>query len=330
MNNAPLLYVCGISHEDATPEQIGACATDKQLLSAREADIAKKYNLSEIVLLNTCNRVEYYFIAPSNFDVREFCAEAFAQNAALCKTETGAAAIAHLFEVASGLRSQMTGETEILGQVKAAYSRAFADGHCKSVLNTVFQKAAHVAKIIRTQTDIGHGKISIGGVSAELAQQIFDDISAAQILVIGSGEAGKFVSDALYVRGAREITVVSRTREHADKLAAEVGVKSGDIVDALSSLGKFDIVVCASSGGQIITAAQMRAAVAERTKPIFLIDLSVPKNVDAACADIDEVFLYDMSDLSAIANANMQKRKAEISKARADITKRATALFSKF
>ena len=328
MSNSPVLYLCGISHDNASAEQIGCCGVSKELCVDRENLVLEKYNVSEIVLLSTCNRVEYYFVA-DDIDFEKFKNDFFHSSQSLCYVKKNQEVIAHLFEVASGLKSQMTGETEIFGQVKTAYSRSFENHHCGSILNMVFQKAAQVGKWIRTNTDIGHGKISIGSVSAELASQIFEDISKAEILLIGSGEAGKLIADALYVRGAENITIVSRTRQNSDKLANDIGVKSSDLADELASLYKFDIVVCASSAGQIIDYASVENALKKRNNPMFLIDLSVPQNIDASCADIDDVYLYDMKNLSDIASSNMNLRKGEIALAKSIIDKKAEALVEK-
>ena len=288
----------------------------------------RRFGASEAVLLSTCNRVEYYFTADeTDFDALKN--EFFAGQRQFCYVEKNVAAAEHLFEVASGLRSQMTGETEIFGQVKDAYSRAFESGHCGAVLNTLFQKAAQVGKWVRTNTGIGHGKISIGSVSAELAAQIFDGIQRAKILLVGSGEAGRLIADALFVRGAKNTTIVSSHRSNADLLAAQIGVQSDDAPAALARLGEFDIVVCASSAGVIVTADMLRSALEKRQSPMFVIDLSVPKNVDERCADLDDVFLYDMKDLSEIAASNMKLRRGEILKARAVIEKKAASLIEK-
>lgn len=322
------LYLCGISHETADASAVGCCAVKKEERPDCEARFMRRMGASEAVLLSTCNRVEYYFTADSaDFDALKN--EFFVGQQRFCYVEKNGSAAAHLFEVASGLRSQMTGETEIFGQVKDAYARAFESGHCGAVLNALFQKAAQVGKWVRTNTGIGHGKISIGSVSAELAAQIFDGIGRAKILLVGSGEAGRLIADALFVRGAKNTTIVSARRANADLLAAQIGVQSDDASAAFARLGEFDIVVCASSAGKIITADMLRAALEKRQSPMFVIDLSVPKNVDERCADLDDVFLYDMKDLSEIAAANMNLRRGEILKARAVIEKKASALIEK-
>lgn len=322
------LYLCGISHESAAAAQIGACAVAKEARAAAEAAFMAFAKAGECVLLSTCNRVEYYFTASEDVDAEALAARFFACARGGFYLKRGAGAAEHLFEVASGLRSQMTGETEIFGQVKNAYSSSFEAGHCGKVLNAVFQKAAQVGKWVRTNTGIGRGKISVGSVCAELASQIFEDISAAEILLAGSGEAGRLVADALFVRGATRITIVSRSRANADALAARVGAASADMPEAFAALHKFDIVVCATSAGLVITRPMLESALKLRHNPMFLIDLSVPQNVDPSCAEIDDVFLYDMKNLSEIAAANMRLRKSEIDLARQYVSRKAE-LFAK-
>ncbi|MBE6414313.1 MAG: glutamyl-tRNA reductase [Verrucomicrobiaceae bacterium] len=328
MNCSQALYLCGISHENANAEQIGVCGVAKENCVAKERLILEKYGLAEVVLLSTCNRVEYYFVG-DKIDVEAFKLELFGDANKLCYFKKNKEVVSHLFEVASGLKSQMTGETEIFGQVKTAYLRSFESNHCGRILNAVFQKSAQVGKWIRTNTEIGHGKISIGSVSAELALHIFEDISKANILLVGSGEAGKLIADALYVRGAQNITIVSRTRENSDKLAKEIGVRSADLNDGLDQLGLFDIVVCASSAGELISCDMVKSSMKKRVSPMFLIDLSVPKNIDENCADLDDVYLYDMKNLSDIASSNMNMRKGEIATAKSIIDKKAEALVEK-
>lgn len=323
------LFFCGISHENVTASLLGSCSIAKENCALQEKLLIEKFGFSEIVLLSTCNRVEYYFIAPENFDVDLLIGEVFANAKEICVVKKNEEAIEHLFEVASGLKSQMTGETEIFGQVKTAYSRAFECGHCGAVLNAIFQKTAQVGKWIRTNTDIGKGQISIGSVSAELASQIFEDIKRAKILLVGSGEAGRLIAEALFVRNARKITIASRTRANSDKLASEIGVVSADMADVLENLAEFDIVICASAAGVIIDRNLARQALKKRRSPMFVIDLSVPKNVEECCAKLDGLFLYDMKNLSEIAMSNMDLRKSEIERAHNIISEKSKTFFKK-
>lgn len=326
------LYAAGISHDCANAQLVGKCSLAPDECTAIEDNLLKNSDISEILILSTCNRFEFYFAADSAESSEKILYELarigkpagdFRENSYEFSNK---GALQHIFEVASGLKSQMVGETEILGQVKAAYARACAAGHCGAILNAAFQKAAQCAKWIRTNTDIGHGKISLGSVSAELAARIFEDISKAKILLIGSGEAGKLVADALFVRGAHNITVASRTWANSNELAKKVGATAAYLQDALSEISIFDIVICASrSPSYLITLESARDAICARaSNPMFLIDLSVPKNIDPYCGDLEGIFLYNLDDLSKIANENMQARMGEIGLAKTEITRRSS------
>lgn len=326
------LYAAGISHETAGPEILGKFGMPQAACSFAENGIMQIRGVSEALVLSTCNRVEIYFSAASDgladavFDsLYGADAEDFKK---ICSVKKNAEAISHLFAVASGLKSQMTGETEILGQVKAAYERAKELGHCGPMLNALFQKAAHCAKWVRTNTEIGRGKISVGSVCAELALRIFENISKAKILLMGSGEVGKLVADALYVRGASDILVCSRTRANADALAGKIGCRSADFAAAKENIERFDIVLCASlSREPLLKKADIETACKKRRgRPVFLIDLAVPRNIDEECGEIEDAFLYNLSDLSKIANENIAARKAEIEKAQQAVSTRANAL----
>lgn len=331
------IYVVGISHLCADAETLGRYGVPGDSATALESSVLSSVRISEALILSTCNRVEIYLVSDSD-NCAQAAAEAFAKAAATdgdaeafkraAYIKKNGDAICHIFEVASGLQSQMTGETEILGQVKAAYSRSYLAGHCSTVLNTVFQKANQCAKWVRTNTDIGHGKISLGSVASELADRIFNDVSKAKILLIGSGEAGRLVADALFVRGAKNITVSSRRREHAETLAAQIGGRAADMDESAERMHAFDIVITASfSPVPLIDAKRAKRAAAERAgKPLFLIDLAVPRNVEPACSNIEDVYLYDLEDLSKIANENIAMRKAEISTARKSIFEKAGAV----
>lgn len=328
------LYAAGISHECAKAQLVGQCALTPQKCTETESRLLGLSGISEILILSTCNRFETYFVA----DSEKYAEEILSEFAHMGKPAgelrehsyffSNGDALQHLFEVASGLKSQMVGETEILGQVKAAYARAAAAGHCRAILNSTFQKAAQCAKWIRTNTDIGHGKISLGSVSAELASRIFEDISKAKILLVGSGEAGKLVADALFVRGARNITVASRTWANSNELAKKIGATAEHLQNVLSSISDFDIVICASRSPQyLITLDLARDAIRARAgNPVFFIDLAVPKNIDPYCGDLDNVFLYNLDDLSKIANENILARMGEINRARVEIGRRSSLI----
>lgn len=326
------LYAAGISHETVSSEFLGRFGIPAAECTKAEESALAIEGISELSILSTCNRVEVYFAADSVAAADKILQALYNERAGdfrkVCRIVKNAEAICHIFAVGSGLKSQMTGETEILGQLKAAYERSQAAGHCGAILNPLFQKAIHCAKWVRTNTEIGRGKISVGSVCAELASRIFEDITKAKILLAGSGEVGKLVAEALYVRGANNILVCSRKRANADALAAKIGCVSGELKTSLEQLENFDIVLCASlSEKPLINKELVKKACEKRcNRPIFLIDLAVPHNIENDCADIDDAFLYNLSDLSKIANENIATRKAEITLAKTAVETRANAL----
>lgn len=333
------LCAISITHHDCDASTIGKYGLAGELLNeAREIALAQDGAL-ECFILSTCNRVEIFVVHAALPEPRSVCLQALSLSGARnlgeilprIKTFENLEAVRHLFEVACGLDSQMIGETEILGQLKRAYAEASEKSHCKRVLNMALQKAIHCAKWIRTNTNIGSGNITIGSVAAELANRIFEDISSTRILLAGSGEVGRSVAQALNARGAHDITVSSRTWENARALSSDVQGAAIDFERVSAELCKFDIAIFAlSNAGDIVNFKIAQEAESRRAnKPIFLMDLAVPNNVSKDCDKLSGVFLYDLSDLSKVANENLDLRKAEISNAKVEISKRAESVWEK-
>lgn len=333
------LCAVSITHHDCDASTIGKYGLSGDLLNeAREIALSQS-GILECFILSTCNRVEVFAVHEAHPDPKSVCLRALSLSGERnlgdilprLKTFENLEALEHLFEVACGLDSQMIGETEILGQIKRAYAEASEKSHCKRVLNMALQKAIHCAKWIRTNTNIGSGNITIGSVAAELASRIFEDISSTRILLAGSGEVGRSVAQALNARGAHDITVSSRTWENARALSSDVQGAAIDFERVSSELCKFDIAIFAlSNAGNIVNFKIAQDAESKRAnKPIFLMDLAVPNNVSKDCDKLSGVFLYDLSDLSKVANENLDLRKAEIARAKIEIAKRAEGVWQK-
>jgi len=300
------------------------------------AELGRLGDLRELALLNTCNRVEFYgvaadagtaarvqaaFCARQRFDPREF--EKFRLSL------HGREAVRHLLEVAAGLDSQMLGETEIFGQVKAAYATAQARGATGPVLNRVFQKAFQAAKHVRTHTAITSGQVSIANVAVELALSIFGDLTPVRVLVLGAGEIGEKTARAFQSRGAGAVTVASRRTERAMELAAQLGATALPFEQREARLAEFDVVVCSTSAPHtVLSFAAAEAAMRKRpNRPLFFIDLALPRDVEATVAKLDNVFRYDLDDLAKIAEQNRAARVAEIARCRILLGERADALW---
>ncbi len=332
----PVLFLLGASHHTAPLAVREKIALD----DARAADLATRLRATdgvrEFALLNTCNRVELYGVArsPETFAVLRatLCAVTGCTPAELDSAvalRQNHEAIAHLFAVASGLDSQIVGETEILGQVKQAYDGALEQRWTGPVLNRVFQKTFQAAKHIRTHTAIGAGQISIATVAVDLAGRIFGELAGTRILVVGAGEIGLKTVQAFQSRGATSITVASRTLARAEEAAAFAGGWALSLAELPEAVAGADIIASSTSSPDFILTREMVAAGIRRrpARPLFLIDLALPRDVDPATAQIANVFLYNLDDLAKIAEGNLAQREAEVAKCRAILAERTAALW---
>ena len=238
-------------------------------------------------------------------------------------------AIQHLLEVATGIDSQMLGETEIFGQVKAAYAAAQARGHTGVVLNRVFQKTFQAAKHVRTHTAITEGQVSVANVAVDLAVNIFGQLGSLRILLLGAGEIGEKTARAFQSRGATGLVVASRTLERATELAAALGGAALPFEQREARLVDFDIVVCSTAAPHtVISAAAVAATMKHRpAQPLFFIDLALPRDVDTAVTSLDNVYLYNLDDLAQIAEENRRAREAEVVRAKAILAEKSAALW---
>lgn len=330
------LFTLGASHH-TTPielrEKLALTADKMNTFCERLNQLA---GLREYAVLNTCNRVEFYGLADSTETVtnlqREFCAfQGFsdAEFHAIRQHALNRDAIQHLLEVSSGLDSQMLGETEILGQVKEAYAAAQSRHSTGPVLNRVFQKNFQYAKHVRTHTAITEGQISVANVAVDLATKIFGDLAEARILLLGAGEIGDKTAKAFQSRGARALTVASRRLERAQELATTLGATALPFEQWASHLADFDIVVCSTAAPQtVVTSQSIQAAMKKRpARPLFLIDLALPRDVDPSAAEMENVFLYNLDDLAKIAEENLAARTAEVARAREILIEKANSLW---
>ena len=331
-----VFFLLGASHHTvplAVREKLALDAERSAVLAAR---LQQTPGLQEFTLLNTCNRVELYGVAADQMALARL-------RAALCEI-TGCQpaeveqlfslrhnheAIAHLFSVASGLDSQIVGETEILGQVKSAYDAALARKWTGPVLNRVFQKTFQAAKHIRTHTGIGEGQISIATVAVDLAGRIFGDLSPVKILVVGAGDIGLKTVIAFQGRGARSITVASRTLSKAEEAAAQSGGWPATLAELPEIIADADVVASSTSApGAVITHDMVAAAMKRRrSRPLFLIDLALPRDIEPTTAKITDVYLYNLDDLAKIAEGNLARRRAELTKCRTILAERTAALW---
>jgi len=334
--SVPTLFLLGASHQTAPLELREKLALAGDKLAALHGELQSLAGLSEFAVLNTCNRVEIYGVAAQ--------AEAVARlQAALCALNQMDAtvfeqirielhdrpAIQHLLEVAAGIDSQMVGETEILGQVKDAYAAAQTRGTTGPVLNRVFQKTFQAAKHVRTHTAIGEGQISVASVAVDLAVKIFGDLRRCRVLVLGAGEIGEKTARAFKSRAVGEMAVTSRRLQRAEDLARAFATRAIPFERVAETLPDFDIAVCSTAAPQAVVTRAMAASAMRRraVRPLFLIDLAMPRNIDPGVADLPNVFLYNLDDLAKIAEENLALRQAETERVRALLAEKAEALW---
>ncbi|HVU23914.1 MAG TPA: glutamyl-tRNA reductase [Opitutus sp.] len=334
--NAGHLFVLGATHHTAplaVREQLSLGTDDAAALAA---EVAAFDGMREFTLLNTCNRIEFYGVAvdPSALGRVQaaFCARQRFDPAAFAQFQLelrDGDAVRHLLEVAAGIDSQMIGETEIFGQVKEAYAKAQAHGYTGPILNRVFQKAFQAAKHVRTNTAISAGQVSVANVAVDLAQTIFGKLDGTRTLLVGAGEIGEKTARAFQSRGAGTLTVASRSLEHAMQLATALGASALPYEQRAARLAEFDIVVCATSApATVLSGADAAAAMRRRpARPLLFVDLALPRDVEAAVAELENVFLYNLDDLAKIADENRAARAAELTKCRTLLSERAAALW---
>ena len=285
--------------------------------------------VEESLVLNTCNRFEIYGVAPENIDIhrslRALLSTFFDIPIATFSRKLywlkGAEVVRHLFAVGAGLESQVVGETEILGQVKTAYSQACEYGTVGKTLNPIFQKSFQAAKWARTHTEIGNGKVSIGSVAVDLAQRIFGDLRDSHTLVIGAGDIAGRTLEALKDRGAGTLTVASRRYNRAKALAHQVGAAAVDFQDFPSLLPHCDILICGvTTVVPLLSRTDFEAILEQRPdQPLFVIDLAVPRNIDPDAAQLQNVYLYNLDDLTSIARSNLKNRQDAAEHCRRDL-----------
>ena len=234
----------------------------------------------------------------------------------------------HLFKVASGLDSMVIGETEIFGQLKDAYELAFAHKHTGARLNKAFQRAFNVAKHIRTATNIQRGSVSVMSAAVELAEKIFSSLAEHEVLVIGAGETREKTARALLSRGARGVVVTNRSPERATALATELGGRAVPFANWTDALEQIDIAISSTAAPHhLLDRAKLEPLLRRRrNRPLLLIDIAVPRDIDPAVNALDNVYLYNVDDLQSIAADYLNLRKEEVARCEKIIAEKVAAL----
>jgi glutamyl-tRNA reductase len=312
------LLLTGLNHRTAPVEVRERIAFEEKALPAALASLRQCPGLIEGMILSTCNRVEIAAKLDDGADagcaVETFLAESRSVDRAwmvpYLYRYDGSDAIRHLFRVASSLDSMVVGEPQILGQLKSAYAMAKEHGALSGFLDLVLTRAFNVAKRVRSETDIGESAVSISYAAVELARDIFGSLEGKRVLVVGAGKMAESALRHFRRAGVSEILIANRTRARAQPLAEEFNGRVIDYESLIEALPEVDILLASSAAPHyILTRDQMRAVIVRRrNRPMFLIDIAVPRNIEPDVNKLDNVFLYDIDDLDKTVQSNIEGR----------------------
>ncbi len=319
------IVVVGLSHKTASVDIREKVAFAPTQMEKPLRALLTLEDIAEAVIVSTCNRVEIYIttrdIAGGMARIKRFLADFHQIPAETLEphlyTHHGEAAIRHVFRVASSLDSMVVGEPQILGQIKTAYGYAAEYKTSGIILNRFLHKAFSVAKRVRTETKIASSAVSVSFAAVELARKIFGDLSDKTVMLIGAGEMCELAAKHFINNGVRGVMVTNRTYERAVKLAEEFEGKPVPFEDLFDQLHKADIVLTSTGATHFIIKPKDVEEVIRRRKmkPMFFIDIAVPRDIDPKVNDVENVYLYDMDDLQGVVASNLQQRAEEAKKA---------------
>ncbi len=313
------LVCLGLNHETA-PVEVRECFALSEAGLDRETEmLLSAPEITEGVVLSTCNRTEYYAVVNGDGvnGLEDWVCEqrgfAGSRNGVFYHHESREAA-EHLCRVASGMNSMVLGETEIFGQVKKAYQRSLNRGATKGILNKLFQRAFGVGKKVRTNTKIQEGATSVAGASVELAEKVFGQLKGSSVMVIGAGEMSRKTAQALQSRGATSVMVTNRSFDKAVDLAAEIKGRAVPFAGWEEELTHLDVVIAATGAPHFVVKPGHVEAVRRKRKfrPLIMIDIAVPRDIDPKVGEIEEVYLYDIDTLQEMADQARKRRQEQL------------------
>jgi glutamyl-tRNA reductase len=314
--------ILGINHKTAPVALREKVAFNEDRLVAALRTLRQESGVSEVVILSTCNRTEVYWAgSASGAELTQWLERHHGNNLDLASSlyvHQEQRAIEHAFSVASGLDSMVLGEAQILGQLKDAYRVAQETGSTGPTLNKLFQAAFSAAKRVRSETQIGANAVSLASATVQLARRMYSDLSAHTILLIGAGEMIALAARHFAAAGVKRMVIANRTLSRAQALAAQIKGYAVDLSQLDQELVEADIVIsCTASLAPLITkAAAAAAGRARRRRPIFMVDLAVPRDIDPAVADLEDIYLFSIDDLQQLVDENRQSREVAAGGAR--------------
>jgi glutamyl-tRNA reductase len=313
------IIAVGINHKTAPVAVREKISFNPDNLSTALQDMLQHVQCKEAAILSTCNRTELYLVQDDDFSqTQEKIVRWLEQHHNIPAStilpslywHNDHRAVNHMMRVACGLDSLVLGEPQILGQMKQAYSQAKAAGSMSLVMDRLFQRTFGVAKQVRTDTDIGASAVSVAYAAVSLAKHIFASLDKAKVLLVGAGETIELVAKHLYENKVGKITVANRTISRAEAMADKIGADVITLAQIPERMGDADIVI-SSTGSTlpIIGKGMVEHALTQRKhRPIFMVDLAVPRDIEAQVADLEDVFLYTVDDLQGIISKNMENR----------------------
>ncbi len=319
------IVVIGLNHKTADVEVREKLAFNGAKLEEGLLKLTELPAIEEAIILSTCNRVEIYtsvkdpekaYVAVKTFlsDFHGLAGASLDRSLYLYKERD---AVRHVFRVGSSLDSMVVGEPQILGQLKDAFEFALEKKTTGVLLNRLMKKTISVAKRVRTETRIAENAVSISFAAVELARKIFTDLSGKSFMLLGAGEMAELAAKHMISYGVKSVTVANRTYERGCDLAKEFNGRAVKFEDFLKEMVHSDIVICSTGAhGYVLHKEEMHRVMKERRhRPVFIIDISVPRNIDPAINDLDDVYLYDVDDLQGVVDTNIMERKKEAKKA---------------
>jgi glutamyl-tRNA reductase len=312
------VVVVGINYKTAPVEIREKLTFSEPELADAMKQLQQQKSILENVIVSTCNRTEIYAVVDQlhtgRYYIKAFLADWFHIDldtlAPYLNVLENEAAVEHLFRVASGLDSMILGETQILGQVKTSYLLAQEAGTTGTIFNHLFKQAVTFAKRAHSETEIGAHAVSVSYAAVELAKKIFGDLSSKHVLIIGAGKMGELAAQNLYGNGVKKVTVVNRTLEKAEQLAKKFSGTAKSLSELSCALLEADIVISSTGAKGYIITKEMMAPLDKMRKgrPLFMVDIAVPRDLDPALAELESIFLYDIDDLEGIVQANLAER----------------------
>lgn len=316
--------VIGLNHRTSPVEVLEKVMVSDDAIGKVLHGLSMRDDIREAVVLSTCNRTEVYAVVErfhaAFADIRDFFAATSGLPSSditpLLYSQHDESAISHLFEVVSGLDSAVLGEHEIVGQVRTAWEKAMSEGVAKTTLNSLFRHALEAGKRARTDTEIGRSTASVSHAAVEMAHDIVGSLTDKRVVVIGAGDMGEGVATALSRAGA-SVTVINRSSERAETLAEKLGAQLAPFAELESQIGATDVIVaCTGAGHTIIDQAMVSRSRGDSERPLLIVDIALPRDVEHSVGELPGVTLRDLDDLGQWAARGIEKRAGEVERVR--------------